>query len=171
MPAEPMMHTGCMQTCACRVVPCAAVLCGLVGCTRSSPLFAKESISRGFRHRNITWPRRSCKKVLSWAALTYSTHVPACVQLCSKCGVKKWAEDFYRSKTRCDGLSFYCKPCHNDMRRRKRASDVEAIRSAPELCFQTDDCEVRLTQLWHPSPKQIEASGRGIHAVGVAVAQ
>jgi len=51
------------------------------------------------------------------------------VKTCSRCGEEKTQEAFYRHKRMSDGLSSYCKICHNLERRKRRQDNPEQTRT------------------------------------------
>jgi hypothetical protein len=52
---------------------------------------------------------------------------------CTDCGQTKSPVEFYRNKSRIDGLAHYCKPCMRDRQRRFKAANRDAINARQRI--------------------------------------
>lgn len=54
----------------------------------------------------------------------------ASVKLCIRCGQSRSHSDFYRDRTKADGLDFYCKPCRMSLAKQRYARNAERERAS-----------------------------------------
>lgn len=67
-------------------------------------------------------------------------------KVCSKCRIEKSAIDFYKNRSRKDGLTTYCKSCVLERERKCRVENKEKIRQSAKKYYEKNKTKI---SKWH----------------------